>query len=234
MNPRISGLVLGLAGIAVLTSPLALAGGGTVVRLQGTASVERKGQQLTVAESTPLYSGDTLSVASQGVAQLRFEDDSVFVIPGSAKFRVEEFKMPSQKGGGKAIYTLVDGGLRTITGKVSKGGEDQYELRTEEATVTVAGSSYSALRCKGKCAGKYKTGFYVKGESGTITVTSTGGKMKLRKGQVCFVSGEGAEPVEVKISPFNDPELAAAFNISADFDTEVHPPRIEPDQSPSP
>jgi len=49
----------------------------------------------------------------------------------------DKFTLPNGGAGGKAIYTLVEGGMRTITGTVGKRDGDEYELRAEEATLTV-------------------------------------------------------------------------------------------------
>lgn len=226
-------LILAIA-IATGALPLAaVAGGGTVVKLDGTAVIERKATQVVVGESTPLYSGDTLAV-KEGVAQVRFEDDSIFVVPGASRLRIDSFKMPSASSGGTAIYTLVDGGVRTITGSVSKGSKDQYELRTEEGTVTVAGSAYLAIRCQGSCARKYKAGLYVKGESGVIFMTNAAGKLKLQRGQTGYASGNTSLATRVKVSPFDDPAISAEYGVAAEFDAEVHPPRIEPEPPASP
>ena len=212
----------------------ALAGGGTVVKLDGKATIDRKGAKVIVAESTPIYGGDTLDVADNAAAQVRFEDDSVFVLPGVAKLRVDQFAMPAGGRGGKAIYTLVEGGLRTMTGKVGKGGRDTYEMRTEEATITVAGSAYLAVRCKGPCAKKYRPGLYVKAESGVITVATAAGKTPVKRGQTVYVANNGEPAVYVRVSPFDDPVFGAGFNFSTDFDAEIHPPRIEQEPAASP
>ncbi|HUR41121.1 MAG TPA: hypothetical protein VM240_08115 [Verrucomicrobiae bacterium] len=225
-------LVLAFASAALPFA--ALAGGGTVIKLDGRASIDRKGNPVDVSESTPIFSGDVLSVSDKASAQLRFEDDSVFVVPGAARFRVDTFSLPTLTSGGKAIYTLLDGGVRTITGSVSKGDKDQYELRTEEATVTVQGSAYSALRCTGACAKKYKPGLYVKGESGTITVATNAGSLKVHRGQVVIAPNKSSIPVHVKVSPFNDPIVAATFKIDVELEAEVHPPRIEQEPAASP
>jgi hypothetical protein len=219
---------------SALAAPVALAGGGTVVKLDGTAVIERKATKVQVAEATPIYSGDTLNVAPDGIAQLRFEDDSIFVVPGAARLRVDTFAMPTLTSGGKAVYTLVEGAVRTITGEVSKNGKDQYELRTEEATITVAGSSYMAVRCQGECAKKYKAGLYVRGESGTVFMTTAAGRLKLQRGQTGYVANNSSLAAHVKVSPFNDPALTADFGAAAEFKTEVHPPRIEQDPPASP
>lgn len=229
---RTPALVLALA--AVVGMPAAFAGGATVVKLDGDAVVERKGTRVPLAVAMPVYSGDTLNVADQAVAQLRFEDDSVFVVPGAARLRVDVFTMPTQGSGGKAVYTLVSGGLRTITGRVSKGGKDQYEMRSEEATITVAGSAYLAIRCQGVCARKYKPGLYVRGESGVVAVANTAGRLRLHRGQTGYVANNTTLPLMVKRSPFDDPLIAAAYGIAAEYDTEVHPPRIEQEVPASP
>ena len=233
MNRRTSTLASIVASLTALALPAAIAGGGTVVRLDGTAVIERKNLQVQVAASTPIYSGDTLNVADRAVAQVLFEDDSVFVVPGAARLRVDSFKPPAGGSGGTAKYTLVSGGLRTITGKV-KGGAEQYQLRAEEGTITVAGSAYMAMRCGGACARKYKGGLYVRGESGTITVGNAAGSLKVRRGQTAFAADQNMLPIHVKVSPFDDPLISAGFGLDAEFDTEIHPPRVEPESVASP
>lgn len=141
--------------------------------------------------------------------------------------------MPAAGKPGKAIYTLVDGGVRTITGSV-KGAKGQYEMRAEEGTITVDGSAYSAMRCNGACARKHPAGLYVKGEAGTIIVTGSGGQLKLRAGMIAFIPTGGGTPVLVRISPFGDPEVAGSFNMTTEFDVDVHPPRIESENPASP
>jgi hypothetical protein len=223
-----------IAALVALQMPAVYAGGGTVVKLDGKAVIERKAIKVDVAASTQIYSGDTLSVAEQGIVQMVFEDDSVFVVPGAARLRVDRFTLPTANSGGKAVYTLVAGGVRTITGKVSKGAEDRYELRTEEAIVTVAGSAYMALRCQGSCTRKHKAGLYVRGESGVVTIANSAGKLRLRRGQTAYVKDQGTLAVHVKTSPFDDPLIGANFGVDAEFETEIHPPRIEPEPVASP
>jgi hypothetical protein len=207
---------------------------GTIVKLEGSAKVGRKGQAVPVTEAAPLYSGDSLDVAEHSKAQVHFEDDSMFAIPGATQLRVDEFRMPSATGGGKAIYTLQSGGFRTITGRISKNPNDQYELRTEQATITVQGSSYSTMLCTKQCGKKHRPGLYVKAESGVIILTNSAGQMRLTAGKVAFVESSASAAVAVKVSPFNDPALAADYAVDVEFDTEVHPPRIEQEPPASP
>jgi len=209
--------------LLLLISPIALAGGGTVVQLDGKANIVRKGSNVDVARSTPVYSGDTLKVADHSTAQVLFEDDSVFIVPGEATFRVDKFAMGGKDGGSTALYTLLEGGVRTMTGKVSKGQNDRYELRTPEAIIGVKGSAYLALRCTGPCAKKYKLGLYVRAQQGVIVIGTAKAKTNVKAGETFYVKSKDDVAVKVKASPFDDPVLNAQFNFDAEFDAEVHP-----------
>jgi hypothetical protein len=227
-------VILVMATAAAAAVPAALAGGGTLVRLDGAAVIERKNLEVRAAESMPLYSGDVLNVGRHASAQIRFEDDSVYVVPGAARLRVDQFRMSAAGGAGTAVFTLLEGGVRTLTGRVGRNAGDRYELRTEEATITVAGTAFLAIRCQGACARKYKAGLYLRGESGTVFLANAAGRLKLHRGQTAYVASNTSLATHVKVSPFDDPRLTADYGISGDFDAEVHPPRIEQERRASP
>jgi hypothetical protein len=63
MRQRTFKFVLAAAMVTVVSCPAAVASGGTVVKVEGTASVERGGRQLPLAEPFPVQSGDTVKVA---------------------------------------------------------------------------------------------------------------------------------------------------------------------------
>ena len=197
---------------ALLLTPFVAAANGAVVAVSGKASLERGKEKLTVVEALNIQPGDTLTVAAQSKVQAQFDDDSLFVIPGAAVFRVDSFELPPKgaAGPGKAIYTLVDGGIRTITGRISKNTQDVYELHTDLATVTVKGSAYAAVRCRTQCAGA-KPGLYVRADKGLITVGNGAGKLQLRPGEVGYVESPETAPRRVEQSPFLDPVFAAPY-----------------------
>ena len=222
------------SALAALLALLPLAAGaqGAVTSLEGKAAVERGKQTVDVVEALPVQAGDTLRVQKQSKVQLQFDDDSLFTIPGAAVLRVDAFEAP-EKGPGRAVYTLVDGGLRTITGRVGKNPQDVYQLHSDLATVTVRGSAYTALRCRSTCAGQ-KPGLYVKAEKGLITVANAQGKLNLRPGEVAYVASVETAPVRVQNSPFLDPVFASAFAFDEVIEGVGEPPRIEQETPVSP
>jgi hypothetical protein len=236
MRQRTFKFVLAAAMVTVVSCPAAVASGGTVVKVEGTASVERGGRQLPLAEPFPVQSGDTVKVAEQSKVQLHFQDDSVFALASGTDLRIEQFTLARKENAGSAIFSLLRGGLRTITGLIGKGTRDTYEMRTPMATIGIRGSAYSAILCASTCSatGKFKAGLYLYAESGLIIVGNTAGKLNLKAGQTAYVASNTSAPVLVRISPFSDPQFSADFGIDLDFDVEVHPPRIEQDPPASP
>ena len=216
----------------LLVLPLAASAAGAVVSVDGKAALERGQQSLNVVEALPVEAGDTLTVKAQSKVQLQFDDDSLFTIPGAAVVRVDAFDLP-KTGPGKAVYTLVDGGLRTITGRISKNAQDVYELHSDLATITVKGSAYAAVRCRKACAGA-KPGLYVRGEKGLITVANATGKLLLRPGEVGFVESPESAPARVQTSPFTDPVFASGSKFEQRLEGAGDPPRIEQESPVSP
>lgn len=233
MNNGTIRMVRGALALTLALPLAAAAAGGTIVKAEGRAVVERGGTEVLALQATALQPGDTLRVDPLGKVHVQFEDDSLFVIPGPARLRVDEFQMPATGAGGKAVYTLADGGFRTVTGRISKGRKDTYELRNELANVTVRGSAYTAVRCRQQCA-KAKPGLYVRGEKGLITVANPAGKLQLRPGQVAYADENGSAPVLAQASPFIDPIFAESFGFSIGLDLNPPPPRIEQEPSASP
>lgn len=232
---KMRGSFLMVSLIALTALPAAAFADGTLVASTGSVLLEHQGKQSPASEGTTVQSGDMLIVPKLANVQLRFDDDSIFAIPGKSSFSVDNYAMATPSSGGKALYTLHEGGLRTVTGKISKGEKDEYALHTEEANITVAGSAYSALRCTNQC-GQHKPGLYVRGEKGIIIVTNPAGQMRLKIGQVVYVASNSSAPVSVKISPFSDPKIAASLGLGANVEGQVNiPPRIEhePPASPS-
>ena len=233
---------MGMAGIVVagfaLLAPLAAgAAGGTIVKMSGPVTVERGGQSLPASAGMELADGDTLDSAKGGSAQLRFDDDSVFVVPGGSALKVEEFRRPRAGLDGRAIFSLLRGGFRTITGLVGRSRRDVYQVRTGVATIGIRGTAYSAVLCGGgNCGakGKFKDGLYVKVDQGVVAVTNAKGEVSLRAGQTAFVESAATAPVRVQLSPFSDPQFDAEFNVDVEFQMDVPPPRIEPDPPASP
>lgn len=232
--------VIGMAGLlalALLAPSVAVAAGGTIVKATGAVTVERNGQVLPGSAGMQLTTGDTLQTDKGGGAQVRFDDDSVFVLPGGSALKVDEYRRPRQGVDGRGLYSLLRGGFRTITGLIGRSRRDVYQVRTGVATIGIRGTAYSAVLCAGDLCGakgRFKDGLYVKVDNGIVIVTNAKGEVTLRANETAFVESAATAPVRVQLSPFVDPQFEAQYAIDVELELDVQPPRVEPDPPASP
>ena len=98
-----------------------------------------------------IYEGDTLVTAERGYAILVFRDRSRVSLQANTEFRVDELKYDEQKKEQhSALFSLLKGGLRTVTGLIGKFSPQKYRMRTAVATIGIRGTGYDLL-CTGPC-----------------------------------------------------------------------------------
>src|ERR1700674_390534 len=119
---------------------------GDVAALRGTERV-----QLTAG--APVNVGDTVVTGAQSHAQIRFADDALVALKPDSEFRIERYNFTGASDSGEvAVFRLVKGGFRTLTGQIGKLNRDQYQLLTTQATIGIRGTHYQVQICaSGQC-----------------------------------------------------------------------------------
>src|ERR1700694_984248 len=119
---------------------------GDVAALRGTERV-----QLTAG--APVNVGATVVTGAQSHAQIRFADDALVALKPHSEFRVERYNFTGASDSGEvAVFRLVKGGFRTLTGQIGKLNRDQYQLLTTQATIGIRGTHYQIQICSaGQC-----------------------------------------------------------------------------------
>lgn len=92
-----------------------------------------------------IFQGDTLTTSAAARCQIRFSDGSLLALPESSQFRVDEYNYGDTEGNEKAIYSLLKGGMRTITGAIGKKTKENYKVNTPVATIGIRGTAYHAF-----------------------------------------------------------------------------------------
>lgn len=139
-------------------------------------SIGKNFAQLPQAEPRPLkrkseiYTGDSISTGDKGQLQLRFTDGSRLSLRPDTEFLIEDYQFtegaPEQ---GRSVYRLLKGGLRTITGAISKADNSHYQVNTPIATIGVRGTHYALFYCNRACEESTQTkmglyGYVLEGE----------------------------------------------------------------------
>ena len=70
-------------------------------------------------------------------------------------FKFEEFNIEPKKE--RSVVRLFKGGMRTVTGYLSKRNPNAFKVRTAAATIGIRGTEFDARLCKSDCAEEAKT-----------------------------------------------------------------------------
>ena len=142
-----------VALVATLASALALAQAGRVVLAVGDVSLVRGADRVRVSAGATLGVGDAIVTGADGHAQLRFSDDALVAIKPGSEFRIEAYAFNGRADGSeRAVFRLVRGGFRTLTGQVGQVNRDTYQVLTTQATIGIRGTHFQLEICApGEC-----------------------------------------------------------------------------------
>ncbi len=112
-------------------------------RVQATGS---EGQRRVLTRGSAINSGDTIET-STGRAHLRFTDGSYISLRPGSQFRIDEYRFKGKTDGReRGFFSMLRGGLRTLTGLIGKVNNSTYRVNTETATIGIRGTHYSVFQ----------------------------------------------------------------------------------------
>jgi hypothetical protein len=124
---------------------------GEVAFVQGVATAQRPGEAPRfLAKGEALHESDTLNTGAKGFALITLKDGTKLTLRPNTTFTLETFRHGA--GEESAIFRLVKGGVRALTGLVSKRNPRAMELNTTTATIGIRGTSFDARLCEADCA----------------------------------------------------------------------------------
>lgn len=166
MNIRQFAAIL-LLGAPLLASAQAPSAIGEVALVTGsvTASVAGSPVPKPLKAGDALAEGQTITVAANSYASLKFADGGRVLLRPNSEFLVESFKYtpapapataapaPAAPAGavGSAFFRLVRGGFRAISGLIGKGDRQSYKVTTPVATIGIRGTDYEVQLCTNDC-----------------------------------------------------------------------------------
>lgn len=102
------------------------------------------GQQRSLSKASELAAGDTLLTGSDGRAQLRFSDGAMISLQPNSEFRLDTYQFSGRVDGSeRGFFSLLKGGLRTLTGLIGRANRDSYRLNTAVATIGIRGTEFT-------------------------------------------------------------------------------------------
>lgn len=104
-----------------------------------------------IARNSTVSRGEVIKTGPKSFTIVKLNDGTRMTIRPNSSFSVEEFRAKKDSTA-SALLRLFKGGLRTITGYISKQNPDGYRVRTSVATIGIRGTEFDARICKDDCA----------------------------------------------------------------------------------
>jgi hypothetical protein len=124
---------------------------GEVTLARGLATAHAAGTQARIlGGGSRLFVGDVVTTGPRSVALLKLGDGSRITLRPDTSFQVEEYNLSETSP--SAVFRLFKGGLRAVTGFMSKRNPNAVRLRTSVATIGIRGTEFDARLCGADCA----------------------------------------------------------------------------------
>lgn len=217
-KPMLNGKGLLAASIALLSGPALAEVAGRVSFVSGDVLVKAAdGAERTLRRGEAINGGDRITTRA-GRVQVRFTDGGFVSLQPNSVFGVDEYLYANRKPEESSLFfSLLQGGMRTITGAIGKVNRKSYQVRTPVATIGIRGTEYRAQVDEG--------GLVVSVGAGLVHVANTGGEVTGGAGQNIRVRGPqdapalGKEEALVLASGVDGDDTAQDDGEDADDDT---------------
>ena len=141
-----------VAATLLFAAPLSLAApAGQVEFAQGLASAQQSGRAPRfLNKGDVLQEGDVLNTGAKGFAIIAFADGGKVTLRPNTTFAIDQYNATA--GQEAAIFRLLKGGLRAITGSIGKAKPEAVRFNVSTATIGIRGTSFDARICDTDCA----------------------------------------------------------------------------------
>ncbi len=178
---RFLALVVGLVVVAVSGPSFAQKAQGYVLEVSGNVTGQLgAGQPVKVEKGQTLVNNATITTSPNSYAVLKFEDGTSVLLKENTSFQVQNYAYnPKVPEDASAIFNLVRGGLRMLTGLVTSRNRDALKVATPVVTMGIRGTEFVATLVNP---------LYLQVLSGAVSATNAAGTVVFSAGQAAVVT----------------------------------------------
>lgn len=189
------------AGAAAAASSVA-----TVTHSSGTVSVKRSdGTSKILSTKSEVFEGDRINTEADTYTRLKFNDGGEVVLRPNTQLLVANYSYREDKPeSDNAVFNLLKGGMRAITGLLGKRNKEKYMMQTATATIGIRGTNFGLLLCNNDCAGvptvsgkALENGLHLDVVDGAIFASNQGGSLQFDIGQFGYIKDSNTPPILV-------------------------------------
>lgn len=186
---------LGL-GLLAPGAAYAAAAQGYVHEVRGDVqAVVGGGKPVKAEKNQYLNDNTTITTGANSNAVIKFIDGTVIALNQNTSFTIQKFdyneKAPSTM---TALFSMLRGGLRVVTGAMSQKHREGFKLSTPSATIGIRGTEFMVQRINPT---------YLSVINGAASVSNAAGSAVISAGQFGFVASATSLPAVIPALPPN-------------------------------
>ena len=120
--------------------------------MRGVGFAQSPGQTpRTLGKGLPLQEGDRLTTADGATAVVKLQDGTRMTVRPGSEMVLSQFKYKQDAQDNSMVINMLRGGLRAITGLISKSSPNAARIQTNTATIGIRGTDFDARICSRDC-----------------------------------------------------------------------------------
>jgi hypothetical protein len=143
---------------------------GRVILVSGNVIARDSNGDRLLSRRAEIYVGDTIFTDTRASTQIRMVDDALISLQESTEFAIVAYEYEQEASTDESTIQLIQGGFRTITGKIGQQNRESYEARISNyATIGIRGTDFEVvITNEGVFTGVSDGGTTVSNGSGSI------------------------------------------------------------------
>lgn len=179
-------LLLAVAALLFSSSVFAAPAARVEFTFGDVSAVAADGGVRVLVQGDTVEEGDTVRT-NEGRVQLRFTDGGFVALHTRTVFRIDQYRWGGVNNGSeRSFFSLIEGGLRTITGMLAKHNRKAYRMTTKLAVLGIRGTEYT-MQLNGGLTGSVA--------EGEIEVCNAAGCLAVPSGQSYHVIDANTKPI---------------------------------------
>lgn len=175
---------------------------GKVIINMGELSAVNRGSTRKLMRNSSVLKGDTVKTAGNSHTQIRLKDGALISLRPNTEFRFADFRFNgSEDGSERALFELIKGGFRTITGAIGHRNKQNYRVNTTVATIGIRGTHYGLVLCTdGSCAtdgSNLADGLYGGVVDGAVVANNSTGEFNFTNDEYFHIASQTTEPTPI-------------------------------------
>ena len=176
---------------------------GRLLVAVGDVTVQRGGRDLNLTTGADVFVGDTVRIGEMSNAQIGFTDTSIVALRSKSVLRIDDYAYDrnNESAISKAFFSLLRGGLRTVTGAIGRTNSESYRMRAQSATIGIRGTHFTVVVCQQDCNNNDGSlaadGTYGGVLEGRVALSNTAGEREFGTDEYFYVADANTLPQQL-------------------------------------